>query len=132
MKYFPGSFDKAFYQKIKKETGYRNQKNVKYTLYNVCTASKKTRIINMICSQTICESADAIYHFYDAVNLIDNIRAIEEKKGEFSKILITIDEILSLNSLINAVLNNPDNTESVEKLKKALTDLFKRNIVKPS
>ena len=131
MKYFPGSFDKAFYQKIKKETGYRNQKNVKYTLYNVCTASKKTRIINMICSQTICESADAIYHFYDAVNLIDNIRAIEEKKGEFSKILITIDEILSLNSLINAVLNNPDNTESVEKLKKALINLFEKDIVKP-
>ena len=86
----------------------------------------------MICSQTICESADAIYRFYDAINLIDNIRAIEEKKGKSSKILITPDEILSLNSLINAVLNNPDNTESVETLKKALTDLFERNIVKPS
>ena len=132
MKYFPGPFDKAFYQKIKKETGYKNQKDVKNTLYNVCTVSEKTRTINMICSQTICESADAIYRFYDAVNLIDNIRAIEEKKGKLSNVLITQQAISSLVSLINEVLNDPDSTESVEELKKALTNLFEANIVKPS
>ena len=77
-------------------------------------------------------SADAIYRFYDAVNLIDNIRAIEEKKGKLSNVLITQQAISSLVSLINEVLNDPDSTESVEELKKALTNLFEANIVKPS
>ena len=47
-------------------------------------------------------------------------------------LLITSQKISSLISLINEVLKDPDDNESIDKLKKALKNLFEMNIVKPS